>query len=420
MNKANINLDHCITNEYIRQQKQHQQARYRKSDLFHLDQHIDEDTNNNNHNTSIKNNFKQDNDLQKRAEQHNTIHQRLKINNKSRILNRQSLNDIGYGQLSSYRKIQVIGSGSYSNVYKATSLLTNKLVALKEISLQRDEGVPFTAIREVSLLKELKHPNIVTLHDFIYTPKSLSLVFEYLDFDLSTYMCQCEYKVAAQNVKLFLYQLLKGIKYCHDKRILHRDLKPQNLLLNLLGELKLADFGLARSKSVPIKTFTDEVVTLWYRPPDVLLGNTDYGPSIDMWGVGCIFYELCIGKTLFTGASAIEQLKLILETIGIPREEDWPSFKDELKSRDIQLVSKPICDFTEMRFQVGQSGIDLFKKFLKTEPKMRISAHEAMKQQYFKTLPDEIHRLADSQSIFSIDSIRFIPDKMIKQTFPIE
>lgn len=216
-----------------------------------------------------------------------------------RVARRQSLLEIGFGQSSTYYKLHPLGSGTYSTVYKGTSRLTNKLVALKEIHLQRDEGVPFTAIREVSILKELRHNNIITLHDIIYTRKTLTLVFEFVDRDLSRYMDECEHKINIHNVRIFLYQILRALKYCHDRRVMHRDLKPQNILISLSGELKLADFGLARSKSVPTKTFTDEVVTLWYRPPDVLLGNVDYGTSIDMWGVGCIFFEMVSGITLF-------------------------------------------------------------------------------------------------------------------------
>lgn len=219
----------------------------------------------------------------------------------SRIVRRESLFEIGFGRLSTYIKQNVLGSGTYSTVYKGISRLTNKPVALKEIHLERDEGVPFTAIREVSLLKQLRHNNIITLHDIIYTRKTLTLVFEFVDRDLSHYLDECDYTINVSNAKLFLFQMLRGLKYCHDRRILHRDLKPQNILISLSGELKLADFGLARAKSVPTKTFTDEVVTLWYRPPDVLLGNIEYGTSIDMWGVGCIFFEMVAGYTLFTG-----------------------------------------------------------------------------------------------------------------------
>jgi len=234
----------------------------------------------------------------------------------NRMGRRRSLSEIGFGQTMSYVKFNVLGAGTYSIVYKGTSRLNKKLVALKEIHLERDEGIPFTAIREISLLKQLKHCNIITLHDIISTRKTLTLVFEYVDRDLSRYMDECDHRVNPNNVRMFLYQLLRALDYCHSKKILHRDLKPQNILISTTGDLKLADFGLARAKSIPTKTFTDEVVTLWYRPPDVLLGNTDYGASIDMWGVGCIFFEMIAGYTLFTGKHnqifSYQDLKAIL------------------------------------------------------------------------------------------------------------
>ncbi|KAH0501700.1 Cyclin-dependent kinase 17 [Microtus ochrogaster] len=201
----------------------------------------------------------------------------------SRRSRRASLSEIGFGKMETYIKLEKLGEGTYATVYKGRSKLTENLVALKEIRLEHEEGAPCTAIREVSLLKDLKHANIVTLHDIVHTEKSLTLVFEYLDKDLKQYMDDCGNIMSMHNVKLFLYQILRGLAYCHRRKVLHRDLKPQNLLINERGELKLADFGLARAKSVPTKTYSNEVVTLWYRPPDVLLGSSEYSTQIDMW-----------------------------------------------------------------------------------------------------------------------------------------
>uniref|UniRef100_A0A3Q4HCB1 Cyclin dependent kinase 18 n=1 Tax=Neolamprologus brichardi TaxID=32507 RepID=A0A3Q4HCB1_NEOBR len=214
--------------------------------------------------------------------------------------------------------------GTYATVFKGRSKLTENLVALKEIRLEHDEGAPCTAIREVSLLKNLKHANIVTLHDIIHTDRCLTLVFEYLDSDLKQYLDNCGNLMSMHNVKIFMFQLLRGLSYCHKRKILHRDLKPQNLLINDKGELKLADFGLARAKSVPTKTYSNEVVTLWYRPPDVLLGSTEYSTPIDMWGVGCILYEMATGRPMFPGATVKEELHLIFRLMGTPTEETWP------------------------------------------------------------------------------------------------
>ncbi|RLV88729.1 hypothetical protein DV515_00015346 [Chloebia gouldiae] len=201
----------------------------------------------------------------------------------SRMSRRASLSDIGFGKLETYIKLDKLGEGTYATVFKGRSKLTENLVALKEIRLEHEEGAPCTAIREVSLLKNLKHANIVTLHDIIHTERCLTLVFEYLDNDLKQYLENCGNLMSVHNVKIFMFQLLRGLAYCHGRKILHRDLKPQNLLINERGELKLADFGLARAKSVPTKTYSNEVVTLWYRPPDVLLGSTEYSTPIDMW-----------------------------------------------------------------------------------------------------------------------------------------
>lgn len=329
----------------------------------------------------------------------------------SRLTRRQSLFEIGYGQLSTYFKLYVLGSGTYSTVYKGTSRLTNKLVALKEIHLEQDEGVPFTAIREVSLLKELKHNNIITLHDIIYTRKTLTLVFEFVDRDLSKYMDECDHKININNVKLLLFQLLRGLKYCHDRRILHRDLKPQNVLINSNGDLKLADFGLARAKSVPTKTFTDEVVTLWYRPPDVLLGNIDYGTSIDMWGVGCIFFEMLAGHTLFTGTNPKKQIECIFEIIGTPTDDAWPSIKSDLKTYSLETIKTyPGIDLRTLVPNLSNDGLNLLTNLLKCNPRSRISAQEAMLHNYFSNLPSEIYELPDHKSIFTIKSISLVPE----------
>uniref|UniRef100_A0A674AME6 Cyclin dependent kinase 17 n=1 Tax=Salmo trutta TaxID=8032 RepID=A0A674AME6_SALTR len=242
----------------------------------------------------------------------------------SRLSRRASLSEIGFGKLETYIKLDKLGEGTYATVFKGRSKLTDNLVALKEIRLEHEEGAPCTAIREVSLLKDLKHANIVTLHDIVHTDKSLTLVFEYLDKDLKQYMDDCGNIMSMHNVKIFLFQILRGLAYCHKRKVLHRDLKPQNLLINERGELKLADFGLARAKSVPTKTYSNEVVTLWYRPPDVLLGSSEYSTQIDMWGVGCIFYEMAAGRPLFPGSTVEDELHLIFRLLGEDRiHPDW-------------------------------------------------------------------------------------------------
>ena len=182
-----------------------------------------------------------------------------------------------------------------------------------------DEGVPGTAIREVSLLRELDHPNIVTLRDVVHSNNQLFLVFEYLDQDLKHFMTGVREqgtRIHTMIIKSYVRQILEGIACCHSFRILHRDLKPGNLLIDKSGRLKLADFGLARGFTMPVRTYTHEVVTLWYRAPEILMGCKQYGTAVDMWSVGCILAEMFTCSPLFPGDSEIDQLFRIFRCMG--------------------------------------------------------------------------------------------------------
>uniref|UniRef100_A0A6Q2ZNW3 cyclin-dependent kinase n=1 Tax=Esox lucius TaxID=8010 RepID=A0A6Q2ZNW3_ESOLU len=305
----------------------------------------------------------------------------------SRRLRRASLSEIGFGKLETYIKLDKLGEGTYATVFKGRSKLTDNLVALKEIRLEHEEGAPCTAIREVSLLKDLKHANIVTLHDIIHTDKCLTLVFEYLEKDLKQYMDDCGSIMSVHNVKIFLFQLLRGLAYCHRRKVLHRDLKPQNLLINDKGELKLADFGLARAKSVPTKTYSNEVVTLWYRPPDVLLGSTEYSTPIDMWGVGCIFYEMITGRPLFPGSTVEDELHLIFRILGTPTEMTWPGI----------TTSEEFKTYKFPRYH-AEPLVNHAPRYLCFDPMKRVSAEEALRHPYFRSLGEQVQTLADSES----------------------
>ncbi|XP_033616063.1 cyclin-dependent kinase 16 isoform X3 [Fukomys damarensis] len=341
----------------------------------------------------------------------------------SRRLRRVSLSEIGFGKLETYIKLDKLGEGTYATVYKGKSKLTDNLVALKEIRLEHEEGAPCTAIREVSLLKDLKHANIVTLHDIIHTEKSLTLVFEYLDKDLKQYLDDCGNIINIHNVKLFLFQLLRGLAYCHRQKVLHRDLKPQNLLINERGELKLADFGLARAKSIPTKTYSNEVVTLWYRPPDILLGSTDYSTQIDMWGVGCIFYEMATGRPLFPGSTVEEQLHFIFRILGTPTEETWPGI---LSNEEFKTYNYPKYRAEALLSHAPRSpcpcgrldsdGADLLTKLLQFEGRNRISAEDAMKHPFFLSLGERIHKLPDTTSIFALKEIQLQKEASLRSS----
>jgi len=328
----------------------------------------------------------------------------------SRAIRRQSLSEIGFGRLDTYTKLDKLGEGTYATVYKGKSRLTDTLVALKEIRLEHEEGAPCTAIREVSLLKDLKHANIVTLHDIVHTDKSLTLVFEYLERDLKQYMDDCGAILAMNNVKLFLYQMLRGLAYCHSRRVLHRDLKPQNLLINERGELKLADFGLARAKSVPTKTYSNEVVTLWYRPPDVLLGSTEYSTPIDMWGVGCIFYEMASGRPLFPGSTVEDELHLIFKVLGTPTEDNWPGISRSEELAGYKFPAYGPESLVSKAPRLDSDGVGLLSSFLLFEAKKRLPAREALKHPYFSSFPQEVALLKDVDSMFACPGVHLAKD----------
>ncbi|KAJ1931483.1 negative regulator of the PHO system, partial [Linderina pennispora] len=224
-----------------------------------------------------------------------------------------------------YQRLEHLGEGTYATVYKGRSP-KGEIVALKEIHLDPEEGAPSTAIREISLMKELDHENVLKLLDVVHTETKLMLVFEMMDKDLKRYMDAngTHSALPAATIKWFMYQMLSGIKYCHEMRVLHRDLKPQNLLINSRNQLKLADFGLARAVGIPVNTFSNEVVTLWYRAPDVLLGSRNYSNTIDIWSAGCIMAEMYTGRPLFAGSNNDDQLLKIFRIMGTPSEATWP------------------------------------------------------------------------------------------------
>ncbi|KAF6719148.1 Cyclin-dependent kinase 14 [Oryzias melastigma] len=314
-----------------------------------------------------------------------------------------------FGKADSYEKLEKLGEGSYATVYKGKSKVNGKLVALKVIRLQEEEGTPFTAIREASLLKGLKHANIVLLHDIIHTKETLTLVFEYVHTDLCQYMDKHPGGLHPDNVKLFLFQLLRGLSYIHQRYILHRDLKPQNLLISDTGELKLADFGLARAKSVPSHTYSNEVVTLWYRPPDVLLGSTDYSTCLDMWGVGCIFIEMIQGVAAFPGMKDIQdQLERIFLVLGTPSEDTWPGVNSlpHYKPERFTVYSAKKLRQAWNKLGFVDHAEELASRFLQCFPKNRLSAQAALSHEYFSNLPPRLWELQDMSSVFTVPNVK--------------
>lgn len=195
-----------------------------------------------------------------------------------------------------------------------------------------------------------------------------------------------------------------------SRRIERLSFRPQNLLINERGELKLADFGLARIKSFPTKTYSHEVVTLWYRPPDVLLGSTEYSTPIDIWAVGCIFYEMACGRPLFPGNKVEEELRLIFKLLGTPSDQTLPDVTSRTEFQALKLPFYPGEPLQRFALRLDADGIDLLENFLRYNPLSRISAQDAMKHRYFSSYPPEVHQLEPSQSLFDLPGISLAKD----------
>jgi cyclin-dependent kinase len=249
-----------------------------------------------------------------------------------------------------------------------------------------------------SFFHSFTFPSFVSLYDVVHTERKLTLVFEYLDQDLKKYLDVCDGGLDSTIVKSFLFQLLTGVAYCHHHRVLHRDLKPQNLLINREGELKLADFGLARAFGIPVRSYTHEVVTLWYRAPDVLLGSRKYSTPVDVWSIGCIFAEMVNGSPLFTGTSEETQLDTIFRHLGTPDESVFPGIS-ELPDWRPDFPVYPAPDSLSVFVPtLDQAGVHLLSSMLVYDPARRITAQEARHHHYFDDLPEALRRVGNDMS----------------------
>ncbi|XP_057470001.1 probable serine/threonine-protein kinase At1g09600 isoform X1 [Actinidia eriantha] len=290
----------------------------------------------------------------------------------------------------SFEKLDKIGQGTYSSVYRAHDLETGKIVALKKVRFinMDPESVRFMA-REILILRRLDHPNVMKLEGLVTSRMSgnLYLVFEYMEHDLTGLVASSTVKFTEPQIKCYMQQLLCGLEHCHSRGVLHRDIKGANLLIDNKGNLKIGDFGLATFYRLnPKQPLTSRVVTLWYRPPELLLGATNYGVSVDLWSAGCILAELYAGKPIMTGRTEVEQLHKIFKLCGSPSDEYWQ--KSKLPHATIFKPQHPYKRCVAETFKDFPSSVlALLDILLAVEPEGRGSASSALQSEFFTTKP---------------------------------
>ncbi|KAK2357583.1 Protein kinase superfamily protein [Trifolium repens] len=289
-----------------------------------------------------------------------------------------------------FEKLDKIGQGTYSSVFRAKEIETGKIVALKKVRFDNfePESVRFMA-REILILRRLDHPNIIKLEGLITSRLSCSiyLVFEYMEHDVTGLLSKPEINFTESQIKCYMKQLFSGLEHCHSRGVMHRDIKGSNLLVNNEGILKVADFGLANFCNYGSKQpLTSRVVTLWYRPPELLLGSTDYGPSVDLWSVGCVFAELLVGKPILKGRTEVEQLHKIFKLCGSPPDEYWK--KTRLPHATLFKPQQPYDSCLRETFKdFPATSVNLLQTLLSVEPNKRGTASSALSSEYFKTKP---------------------------------
>uniref|UniRef100_A0A7S4LAR1 Protein kinase domain-containing protein n=1 Tax=Eutreptiella gymnastica TaxID=73025 RepID=A0A7S4LAR1_9EUGL len=304
--------------------------------------------------------------------------------------------------VGNFKKLNLINEGTYGRVWRAQQTLRSgrsKINALKEVKMEKEkEGFPMTALREIHILLTLQHLNVVNVEEVVVGAKmdSIFLVMEYLPHDLKHLMENMRARFSQSEVKCLLVQLLKACCYMHDNWIIHRDLKTSNLLYSNNGVLKVCDFGLARLYGDPIKKMTPGVVTLWYRSPEILLGEESYDPAVDLWSVGCIFAEMLQKEPLFPGKTEVDMLTRIFNTLGTPTEDTWPDFNKLPNVKKHNFTSVPPGKLRELfpptslyseKSSLTETGFELLAAFLASDPQRRISAAQALNHRYFLEVP---------------------------------
>ncbi|KAJ1889981.1 serine/threonine protein kinase, CMGC, CDC2/CDK sub, partial [Coemansia sp. IMI 209127] len=317
--------------------------------------------------------------------------------NSPQALRRDGKKFVGCSPFEDYELTTKLGEGTFGEVHKAVHKATGIVVALKRVLMHNEkEGLPITAIREIKLLKSLHHQNIVPLTDMLvkHEPNvsgavpSVYMVFPYMEHDLTGLLENPKIHLRPEHIKLYLRQLLEGTAYLHASRVMHRDMKASNLLINNEGQLFIADFGLARTFTPgDKKDMTRCVVTRWYRPPELLLGERKYSTAIDMWGVGCIFAEMLVGKPVFQGSTDLNQIEQVMRVCGSPSEALWPGWRDLPDCKQVEDFNYYPRRVREEFMRFGEDAVDLLDQLLSLDPRRRPDAATALKHKLFFSAP---------------------------------
>jgi len=296
--------------------------------------------------------------------------------------------------VSNFERLNHIEEGSYGWVSRAREIGTGELVALKKLKMEANEttGFPVTGLREIQCLMEARHKHIVDLREIVVGDgfDDVYLVMDFLEHDLKTLQEEMQEPFVPSEIKTLLTQLTGAVGFLHDHWILHRDLKTSNILMNNRGEIKLADFGMARYFGDPCPQMTQLVVTLWYRAPELLLGEERYGRPVDLWSIGCIFGELLTKAPLLQGKNEVDQLSKIFELCGVPTDETWPGFKRLPNAKSLRLprTQQNVGAVIRAKFPLlTNAGADLLSSLLALNPARRPSAQEVLSHPYFGENP---------------------------------
>jgi cyclin-dependent kinase 7 len=286
-----------------------------------------------------------------------------------------------------YDIIRYLGEGTAGVVHQAKRKSDGLVVAIKQIKRTvYKHGVNGSGLREVKILRELQHPNVIKLIDIQGgMDGELHLVLEFCEADLDKMIKSDEIALHAAHIKSFMSMLLKSLEYIHDRWILHRDLKPENILYSKeTHQLKLTDFGLGRHYGSE-RMMSNNIVTIWYRSPEILFGAREYETGVDMWATGCIFGEMCIKQPMFKGMNEIDQLGKIFTATGTPTLTDWPDV-DKL-DRYVSFNTAPKIPWEQWMTAVPADALDLLDKLLDLNPATRYTAKQALAHPYFSNAP---------------------------------